>query len=189
MKKNTEIDFDKNKITVLFNNVIKKQEIALEFKPLNRYQLICNKITINNKSKSLHINSTDLRKINIHTLIKRSIKAIESFKKIDPKDFKTKTKGMYDDNIPYTKIIKQIKDREIRDRGILLTLYAYIYQKESRNYGDNISKRLSELLNYSEAYIKNLTKEIFNKNYIKNSSKGSSGGILTSKSLKFLNSL
>ncbi len=55
---------------------------------------------------------------------------------------------MYDDNIPYTKIIKQIKDREIRDRGILLTLYAYIYQKESRNYGDNTSKRLSDLLNY-----------------------------------------
>ena len=37
--------------------------------------------------------------------------------------------------------------------------------------------------------IKNLTKEIFNKNFIKNSSKGSSGGILTRKSLKFLNSL
>ena len=96
---------------------------------------------------------------------------------------------MYDDNIPYKKYIKQINDRSIKDRKILLTIYAYIYQKESRNYGDNTSKRLSELLNYSEAYIKNLTKEIFNKNFIKNSSKGSSGGILTSKSLKFLNSL
>ena len=43
--------------------------------------------------------------------------------------------------------------------------------------------------NYSEAYIKNLTKEIFNKKYIKNNYKGSSGGILTTKSLKYLNSL
>ena len=96
---------------------------------------------------------------------------------------------MYDDNIPYKDFIKQINDRSIKDRKILLTIYAYIYQKESRNYGDNTSKRLSVLLNYSEAYIKNLTKEIFNKNFIKNSSKGSSGGILTRKSLKILNSL
>ena len=70
-----------------------------------------------------------------------------------------------------------------------MTLYAYIYQKESRNYGDDTSKRLSVLLNYSEAYIKNLTKEIFNKNYIKNNIKGSSGGILTNKTLKLLSSL
>ena len=37
-------------------------------------------------------------------------------------------------------------------------------------------------------HTRNLLK-IFNKNFIKNSSKGSSGGILTRKSLKFLNSL
>ena len=103
--------------------------------------------------------------------------------------FKSKTKGLYEDNVPYKKFVNEINERTIKDRKILLSIYAYIYQKESRNYGDNISKRLSELLNYSEAYIKNLTKEIFNKNFIKNSSKGSSGGILTSKSLKFLNSL
>ena len=138
---------------------------------------------------SIELSSTDIRNINIHTLIKRSIKAIESYKNIDPKDFKSKTKGLYEDNVPYKKFVNEIKERTIKDRTILLSIYAYIYQKESRNYGDNISKRLSELLNYSEAYIKNLTKEIFNKNFIKNSSKGSSGGILTRKSLKFLNSL
>ena len=51
MKKNTEIKFDKNQITVLFNNVIKDQIVTLEFKPLNKYQLTCNNISISNISK------------------------------------------------------------------------------------------------------------------------------------------
>ena len=188
MKKNIEILLSNKTIEVHFNKELKNHKIKVIFEIVNTYQLICVDLEIKSNNK-VELSSTEIRKINIHTLIKRSIKAIESFKKIDPKDFNTKTKGMYDDNIPYTKIIKQIKDREIRDRGILLTLYAYIYQKESRNYGDNTSKRLSDLLNYSEAYIKNLTKEIFNKKYIKNNYKGSSGGILTTKSLNYLNSL
>ena len=168
MKKNIEILINNKTIDVHFNNELKNHKVILKFEIVNSYQLICLNYEILSKN-NIELSSTEIRNINIHTLIKRSIKAIESYKKIDPKDFKLKTKGLYDDNI--------------------LSIYAYIYQKESRNYGDNISKRLSELLNYSEAYIKNLTKEIFNKNYIKNSSKGSSGGILTSKSLKFLNSL
>ena len=188
MKKNIEILINNKTIDVHFNNELKNHKVILKFEIVNSYQLICLNYEIISKN-NVELSSTEIRNINIHTLIKRSIKAIESYKKIDPKDFKLKTKGLYDDNIPYKKLIKQINDRKIKDRKILLTIYAYIYQKESRNYGDNTSKRLSELLNYSEAYIKNLTKEIFNKNYIKNSSKGSSGGILTSKSLKFLNSL
>ena len=50
MKKNSEVKFDKNQITVLFNNVIKDQIVTLEFKPLNKYQLICSNISISNKS-------------------------------------------------------------------------------------------------------------------------------------------
>ena len=188
MKKNIEILINNKTIEVHFNKELKNHKIILKFEIVNSYQLICMNYEIISKN-SIELSSTDIRNINIHTLIKRSIKAIESYKNIDPKDFKSKTKGLYEDNVPYKKFIKEIKERTIKDRKILLSIYAYIYQKESRNYGDNISKRLSELLNYSEAYIKNLTKEIFNKNYIKNSSKGSSGGILTSKSLKFLNSL
>ncbi|MFL2689771.1 MAG: hypothetical protein ACJ0GJ_05515 [Candidatus Actinomarina sp.] len=46
MKKNTEVKFDKNQITVLFNNVIKDQIVTLEFQPLNKYQLICSNISI-----------------------------------------------------------------------------------------------------------------------------------------------
>ena len=44
-----------------------------------------------------------------------------------------------------------------KDRNKLLASYSYIYQKESNNYGDNISERLSQLTNYSDNYIKNLT--------------------------------
>ena len=46
MKKNTEVKFDKNQITVLFNNVIKDQIVTLEFQPLNKYQLILSLIHI-----------------------------------------------------------------------------------------------------------------------------------------------
>ena len=60
-------------------------------------------------SKSnIELSSTDIRNINIHTLIKRSIKAIESYKNIDPKDFKSKTKGLYEDNVPYKKFVNEI---------------------------------------------------------------------------------
>ncbi len=188
MEKNIEILIKKKTIEVHFNKELENHKIILIFEIVNSYQLICINLEIKSNNK-VELSSTEIRNINIYTLIKRSIKAIEAYIKIDPKDFTSKTNGSYEDNIPYKKIIKQIKERKINDRKILLTLYAYIYQKESRNYGDDTSKRLSVLLNYSEAYIKNLTKEIFNKNYIKNNIKGSSGGILTNKSLKLLNSL
>ncbi len=37
--------------------------------------------------------STDIRAINIHTLIKKALKAIYSFKKLDTKEFNKNTKG------------------------------------------------------------------------------------------------
>ena len=188
MKKNIDILLNDKTIEVHFNKELRNHRIILKFEIINSYQLICTNFEIKSKYK-LELSSTEIRNINIHTLIKRSVKAIESHRKIDPKDFKSKTSGLYEDNIPYNKYIKLIKEKKISDRNILLSLYAYIYQKESRNYGENTSKRLSILLNYSETYIKNLTKEIFNKNYIKSNSKGISGGLLTNKSLKFLNTL
>ena len=188
MKKNIDIFLNDKTIEVHFNKELKNHNIILKFEIVNPYQLICTNFEIISNNK-VEISSTQIRNINIYTLIKRSVKAIDSYKKIDSKEFKYKTNGLYEDNISYNKYIKLIKDRKISERNILLSLYAYIYQKESRNYGENTSKRLSLLLNYSETYIKNLTKEIFNKNYIENNSKGISGGILTNKSLKFLNSL
>ena len=112
MKKNTEIDFDKNKITVLFNNVIKNQEISLEFKPLNRYQLTCNKITINNKSKSIHINSTDLRKINIHSLVKTSLKLIDKNIYLDQKKY-NKLDPIYNPSLKANDLAKLINKNKL----------------------------------------------------------------------------
>jgi len=52
-----------------------------------------------------------------------------------------------------------------------------------------VSNRLSSLLDYSEGYVKNITKEAFNKNYIIKNNKGVAGGLLSTKTLKILNSL
>ena len=117
------------------------------------------------------------------------MKSIYSYKNIDKNEFNKLTKGHLKDNINYKNILKEVKNRNIKDRHKFLSIYSYIYQYESRNYGDNVSKRLSELLNYSEGYIKNLTKEAFSKNYINKNSKGVSGGLLSKKSLDTLISL
>ena len=100
MKKNIEILLSNKTIEVHFNKELKNHKIKVIFEIVNTYQLICVDLEIKSNNK-VELSSTEIRKINIHTLIKRSIKAIESFKKIDPKDFKSKTKGLYDDNVPY----------------------------------------------------------------------------------------
>ena len=141
MKKNTEIDFDKNKITVLFNNVIKNQEISLEFKPLNRYQLICNKITINNKSKSIHINSTDLRKINIHSLVKTSLKLIDKNIYLDQKKY-NKLDPIYNPSLKVNDLAKLINKNKYTNRDELLSIYSLLYINIERDFGDNISKTI-----------------------------------------------
>ena len=48
MSKTTEIELKRNKIVVSHKSIIKNQIVHLEFIPINKYQLICNKITIEN---------------------------------------------------------------------------------------------------------------------------------------------
>ena len=50
MSKTTEIELKKNKIVVSHKSIVKNQIVHLEFIPINKYQLICNKITIENKN-------------------------------------------------------------------------------------------------------------------------------------------
>ena len=188
MKKNTEVKFDKNQITVLFNNVIKDQIVTLEFQPLNKYQLICSNISIRNKSKSLHINSTDLRKINIHNLVKTSLKLIDKNIYLDQKKY-DKFKSIYSPSLKIKDLTKLINKKLYSNRDELLSIYSLLYIKMQRDFGENISKKLSEQTKYKETYIKNLTKECFNHAYMKNSNKGLAGGILTNKALKVLNHL
>ena len=68
-------------------------------------------------------------------------------------------------------------------------MYSLLYINTEREYGENISRKLSEKIKYKESYLKNLTKECFNQAYMKNSNKGLAGGILTNKALKVLNHL
>ena len=92
MEKNIEILIKKKTIEVHFNKELKNHKIILIFEIVNSYQLICIDLEIKSNNK-VELSSTEIRNINIHTLIKRSIKAIESYIKIDPKDFTSKTNG------------------------------------------------------------------------------------------------
>mgnify|MGYP005738879675 FL=1 len=188
MSKTTDVIFEKDKIVVSFKKLIKNQTVYLEFIPTNQYQLTCTKIIIQNKEKSTNINSTDLRKINIHNLIKTSIKLIDKNIDLDKKTYK-KSSPIYDPILRSKDLIKRINMKEYNKRSDLLAIYSLLYLNTEREYGENISRKISEKIIYKESYVKNLTKECFTKGYLKGSKKGLAGGILTKKSLKFLNSL
>ena len=188
MSKTTDVIFELNKIVVSFKKLIKNQNVHLEFIPINQYQLTCNKIVIENKEKTTNINSTDLRKINIHNLIKTSIKLIDKNIDLDKKTYK-KSSPIYDPILKSKDLIKRINKKEYNKRSDLLAIYSLLYLNTEREYGENISRKISEKIIYKESYVKNLTKECFTKGYLKGSKKGLAGGILTKKSLKFLNSL
>tara|TARA_B100001769_G_C21764870_1_gene418233 strand:- start:59 stop:631 length:573 start_codon:yes stop_codon:yes gene_type:complete len=188
MKKNTEIKFEKNKITVLFNNLIKNQIVTLDFLPLNKYQLTCDNISISNKSKSLHLNSTDLRKINIHNLVKTSVKLIDKNISLDQKKY-DKLESIYNPSLKIKDLTKLINNKLYSNRDELLSIYSLLYLQMQRDFGENITKKLSDKTKYKESYIKNLTKECFSKAYMKNSNKGLAGGILTNKALRVLSHL
>ena len=59
------------------------------------------------------------------------------------------------------------------------------YQLKS---GNNYSLYLSKRLNYSENYIKSLTKELFKESYLIKNVDGVPGGIISTKTIKIINS-
>ena len=188
MSKTTDVIFELNKIVVTFKKLIKNQNVRLEFIPINQYQLTCNKIVIENKEKTTNINSTDLRKINIHNLVKTSIKLIDKNIDLDKKTYK-KNSPIYDPILTSNDLIKKINKKQYNNRSDLLAIYSLLYINTEREYGVNISKKISEKIKYKDSYIKNLTKECFSKGYLKSSKRGLAGGTLTKKSLKILTSL
>ena len=188
MSKTTDVIFELNKIVVTFKKLIKNQNVRLEFIPINQYQLTCNKIVIENKEKTTNINSTDLRKINIHNLIKTSVKLIDKNIDLDKKTYK-KNSPIYDPILTSNDLIKKINKKQYNNRSDLLAIYSLLYINTEREYGVNISNKISEKIKYKDSYIKNLTKECFTKGYLKSSKKGLAGGTLTKKSLKILTSL
>ena len=188
MSKTIDVIFEINKTLVSFKKLIKNQIVHLEFIPINQYQLTCNKIVIENKDKFTNINSTDLRKINIHNLVKTSIKLIDKNIDLDKKIYK-KSSPVYDPILTPKDLIKKINKKEYNNRSDFLAIYSLLYINTEREYGENISRKITEKIKYKESYVKNLTKECFTKDYLKSSKKGLAGGILTNKSLKILNSL
>ena len=188
MSKTTDVIFELNKIVVSYKKLIKNQNVHLEFIPINQYQLICNKIVIENKEKSTNINSTDFRKINIHNLVKTSIKLIDKNIDLDRKTY-IKNSLVYDPILTSKDLIKKINKKQYNNRSDLLAIYSLLYINTEREYGENISSKISDKIKYKESYVKNLTKECFTKGYLKSSKKGLAGGILTKNSLKILNSL
>ena len=188
MSKTTDVIFELNKIVVTFKKLIKNQNVRLEFIPINQYQLTCNKIVIENKEKTTNINSTDLRKINIHNLVKTSIKLIDKNIDLDKKTYR-KNSPIYNPILTSNDLIKKINKKQYNNRSDLLAIYSLLYINTEREYGVNISKKISEKIKYKDSYIKNLTKECFTKGYLKSSKKGLAGGTLTKKSLKILTSL
>ena len=84
------------KVEVEFNKELTNHSIIISFEIINPYQMKC----VSLKVKSLNdyeITSTNIRNINIHTLIKRALKAIYSYKTIDTKEFNAKTNGYLSD--------------------------------------------------------------------------------------------
>ena len=188
MKKNTDVVIKKNKITVVFKKLINNQIITLEFTPLNKYQLNCTNISITNMSKSFHINSTDIRKINIHNLVKTSIKLIDKNIKLEIAKYK-KIEAKYLPTLNNRDLIQIINKNNYKNRDELLSVYSLLYINLERDFGSNISEKISKKIKYKESYVKNLTKECFKNGFLVNSKPGLAGGILSNKSLKILSYL
>ena len=112
MSKTTEIELKRNKIVVSHKSIIKNQIVHLEFIPINKYQLICNKITIENKLKIININSTDFRKINIHNLVKTSIRLIDKNIELDRKTY-NRNSPLYNPQIDSKDLIKRINKKNL----------------------------------------------------------------------------
>ena len=82
----------------------------------------------------------------------------------------------------------KIKKRQIKTRSLLLAAYAYLYINYQLKSGNNYSLYLSKRLNYSENYIKSLTKELFKESYLIKNVDGVPGGIISTKTIKIINS-
>ena len=184
--RNTEIILSAKSIEIIFNNISSNFITKLHYKFINDYQLTLNKVSFESKNNKT-ISSVDIRSVNIYTLNKKSLSLIRKYADSDPSYFKNKTKNSKFNSINLNKVVKTIKNRKFESREELLILYAYLYVLTFELTNVNISTTLAKKTGYSNTYIKTLNKEI-KSNYLTNSSKGISGGIFTSKTLKYINS-
>ena len=186
MNKNL-ITFENNLIKVLLKNVYKKIDVEITYQFVNPYQLITKELKILKNSKH-EISSSDLRNLNYYSLRKKGILLINNLVNIDRKYFNKKTNNMSYLSIPEKKLENRIKKRQIKTRSLLLAAYAYLYINYQLKSGNNYSLYLSKRLNYSENYIKSLTKELFKESYLIKNVDGVPGGIISTKTIKIINS-
>ena len=186
MNKNL-ITFENKLIKVLLKNVYKKIDVEITYQFVNPYQLITKELKILKNSKH-EISSSDLRNLNYYSLRKKGILLINNLVNIDRKYFSKKTNNIAYLSIPEKKLENKIKKRQIKTRSLLLAAYAYLYINYQLKSGNNYSLYLSKRLNYSENYIKSLTKELFKESYLIKNVDGVPGGIISTKTIKIINS-
>ena len=186
MNKNL-ITFENKIIKVLLKNVYKKIDVEIAYQFVIPYQLITKELKILKNSKH-EISSSDLRSLNYYSLRKKGILLINNLVNIDRKYFNKKTNNMSYLSIPEKNLENKIKKRQIKTRSILLAAYAYLYVNYQLKSGNNYSLYLSKRLNYSENYIKSLTKELFKESYLIKNVDGVPGGVISTKTIKIINS-
>ena len=186
MNKNL-ITFENKIIKVLLKNVYKKIDVEITYQFANPYQLITKELKILKNSKH-EISSSDLRNLNYYSLRKKGILLINNLVSIDRKYFDKKTNNMAYLSIPEKKLENKIKKKQIKTRSLLLAAYAYLYINYQLKSGNNYSLYLSKRFNYSENYIKSLTKELFKESYLVKNVDGVPGGVISTKTIKIINS-
>ena len=181
------ITFENKLIKVLLKNLYKKIDVEITYQFVNPYQLITKELKILKNSKH-EISSSDLRSLNYYSLRKKGILLINNLVNIDRKYFNKKTNNMSYLSIPEKNLENKIKKRQIKTRSLLLAAYAYLYVNYQLKSGNNYSLYLSKRLNYSENYIKSLTKELFKESYLIKNVDGVPGGVISNKTIKIINS-
>ena len=186
MKNN--IKFNNSSILYTFSSVNGKYSVELTYDFINKYQLQNTSITINSKSNNA-ISSIDIRKLNIYSLNKKAQKQISNLADLDNDYFIKKTGNKDFNKINVSEFVKIINTRNTSSRNELMCQYAYVYDFYIKSNHNNYSLFLAKKLNYSENYIKNLTKELFEKKYLLKNTQGVPGGLFSKKTLKYFNSL
>ena len=186
MKNN--IKFNNSNILYIFSSVNGKYIVELTYNFINQYQLQNTSIKILSKSNNA-ISSIDLRKLNIYSLNKKAQKQISNLADVDNDYFIKKTGNKKFNKINITKFVKNINTRKTSNRNELMCQYAYVYDYFIKANHNNYSLFLAKKLNYSENYIKNLTKELFEKKYMLKNTTGVPGGVFSKKTLEYFNSL
>ena len=186
MKNN--IKFNNSKILYTFSSVNGKYIVELTYEFINQYQLQNTSIKILSKSNTA-ISSIDIRKLNIYSLNKKAQKQISNLADVDNNYFTKKTGNKDFNKINVSKFIKNINTRKASNRNEFMCEYAYVYDFYIKSNHNNYSLFLAKKLNYSENYIKNLTKELFEKKYLLKNTTGVPGGLFSKKTIKYFNSL